>query len=559
VRFPRLPLRWWIVLGAVVAACVGAVSAWPYVRPLPRTPLRIGYEFDPPYHYRGADGRPHGMAVDIVKEAARRIGLPLDWTFFPGSSWTLVRDGHADLWPLLAVLPERKGFVHISAPYLTSDLYLLVRADLPSPPAGYDGEIGVPALPLIRRYLSLTFPKARPRPYETTQLVAQAVCQGEVSAGLVSVGAATAALRLPPDKCHERLRPVKQAIAPIGLGIGASLQYAWVADRLRREVDTMAADGTLERVLLPYSISSSAEAASAIDVAHTRALARAFARGLVATTIALAAVIGLGAALIRSNRRTLSAISARRELEAQLHAREHLEAVGRLAGGIAHDFNNVMTVIIGCCDLLLMDIPAKDPRRQPVEDIQSASDRAAALVRQLLTFSRRQIVRPARVSAHAVLTQLEPTLRQLLGDDISLEVSKEAGDDAILIDPGQLQEVVLNLSANAREAMPQGGRLTFRSGSVWLDGPSASPLELDPGAYVRVRVSDTGTGMDEDTRRHAFEPFYTTKPFGAGAGLGLASVYGVMKQAGGTASISSIRGAGTTFDLYFPPAATTTA
>jgi signal transduction histidine kinase len=173
-------------------------------------------------------------------------------------------------------------------------------------------------------------------------------------------------------------------------------------------------------------------------------------------------------------------------------------------------------------------------------------------VRQLLAFSRRQIVQPVRVSVHGVLTELTPMLRRLLGEDVELVVSREDGDDTILIDPGQLQQVALNLSANARDAMPHGGRLSFAVGATSLDGREAESLQLSPGSYVRLCVTDTGVGMDEETRRHAFEPFFTTKAFGSGSGLGLATVYGVVKQAGGAARVASAPGQGTTFDLYFP-------
>jgi signal transduction histidine kinase len=548
--------RWWFAAFVGAGLVLVAILAWPRVRPIPPQPLRIGFEFDPPYHYRGDDGRPQGMAVDIVDAAARRIGLKLEWVYFKDSSWSLVRDGKADLWPLLTILPERKGFVHISAPYLTSDLYLLVPQGLPTPPSTYEGEVGVLGLPLMRRFLEQTYPKARPRTYSTTQLVGRAVCNGEVPVGVVSVGTATAALRLPVDTCHERLRPVKVSDSAVELGVGASLQYGWVADRLRSEIDAMASDGTLSGILLPYSISSAAEVLTAFEIANTRRRLRLLTWVLGLAALALVTMAALGLALVRSNRRTLAAIAAQRELEVRLHEREHLEAVGRLAGGIAHDFNNTMTIIGGYCELLLADTRPSDPRRAPLQEMQKAGAHAAGLVRQLLAFSRRQIVQPARVSTHAVLTELTPMVRRLVGEDVQLGVVREDGDDTILIDPGQLQQLALNLSANARDAMPRGGRLTFTVGQVPLDGSAAAALELPPGAYVRLQVADTGVGMDEETRRHAFEPFYTTKPFGSGSGLGLATVYGVVKQAGGAARIESAPGQGTTFDLYFPAAAT---
>jgi signal transduction histidine kinase len=539
----------------VVVALVALASlAWPRVRPLPARPLVIGFEHDPPYHSRGADGRPQGMAVEIVSDAARRIGLNLEWRHFPGSSWTLVRDGQSDLWPLMVDLPERRGHVHISAPYLTSDFYVLLLDGTPIPGADYAGEVGAQSVPVMTYFLGRTFPKGKRRPYAATHDVVEAVCRGEVPIGLVSIGTAAATLRLPPATCQKPLRSVKFPNVSIALGVGASTQFGWVADRLRREIATMSRDGTLSGILMPYSITATTEVLSAIEVVEAHREARALQWGMSLAAAALIAVTALSVALLRSKRKVIASHAAQRELEARLRDREHLEAIGRLAGGIAHDFNNVMTVIGGYAELALATTPPSDPRRTSLVEIGNAASRAASLVRQLLAVGRQQVSRPERVSVHDTVAGVESMLRRLLREDISLEINRRTADDVVLVDPGQLQQVTLNLATNARDAMPGGGRLVFDTDTVALSESDANALKLGPGRYVRLRVTDTGSGMDDETRRHAFEPFYTTKAFGQGAGLGLASVYGVVTQAGGEATISSVPGEGTTIDLYLPTA-----
>ena len=549
---PRLSSRWWFAgFGLALAVAIAAgVYAWPRLRPLPTEPLRIGYAFDPPYHQPGNDGRPAGMAIDVVSEAARRLGLPLEWHYLPGNSWMLVRDGQADLWPLMAILPERKGFIHVSAPYLTSDQYLLGSGPLPTPFSDYEGEVGIQEIPIMHRFLGEILPKARPRGYPKSTDVASAVCAGDVPVGLVSLGSAVTTLRLPAESCPRQLRSVRVPIEPVGLGIGSTLRFAFVADRLRRELDVMAEDGTLAGLLMPYSTASAIGVMEAFELDETRARARQLTWALGLSSVALGSVLVLAVLLHRSNRRALAAVSARQAIEATLREREHVEAIGRLAGGVAHDFNNEMTVIGGYCEMLLADAP--EAQRAPLEEIQKACARSGALVRQLLAFGRRQRVQPERVSPAAVVSDLAPALRRALGEDIELAVAADPGDTEVMIDPGQLRQVALNLSVNARDAMPGGGRLEFATAAVTLDAAHAAALELPAGRYVRIRVSDTGSGMDEETRRHAFEPFYTTKPFGAGSGLGLATVYGIARQAGGAASITSAPGHGTTIELYLP-------
>jgi len=242
-----------------------------------------------------------------------------------------------------------------------------------------------------------------------------------------------------------------------------------------------------------------------------------------------------------------------RQTEAQLQQAQKMEAVGRLAGGVAHDFNNLLTVIRGYSELLLARLQAGDPTRKDMEEIKKAADRASGLTRQLLAFSRRQFVAPKVVDLNAVVANMDGMLRRLLGEDIielCAELDPKVG--AIHADPGQIEQVIMNLAVNARDAMPKGGRLTIETRNVTIEQQRKTPVGLEPGQYVRLAVRDTGHGMDAETQSHLFEPFFTTKEKGKGTGLGLSTVYGIVKQSRGNIAVESRLGQGTTFKIYFP-------
>jgi len=243
----------------------------------------------------------------------------------------------------------------------------------------------------------------------------------------------------------------------------------------------------------------------------------------------------------------------RRSLENQVIQAQKMEAVGRLAGGVAHDFNNILTAIGGYTDLLLADLPAGDPRRQDVDEIHRAADRAAALTQQLLAFSRRQVLQPRVVDVNALVSNVEKLLRRLLGEDVLLATVLATDVGRVRADPGQMEQVLVNLAVNARDAMPEGGRLTLETRNVDLDAAyAAEHRTVAPGPYVVLAVSDTGTGMSTETQSHIFEPFFTTKEVGKGTGLGLATVYGIVKQSGGSIWVYSELGHGTTIKVYLP-------
>ena len=246
-------------------------------------------------------------------------------------------------------------------------------------------------------------------------------------------------------------------------------------------------------------------------------------------------------------------MTERLQLEAQLRQAQKMEAVGRLAGGVAHDFNNLLTVIQGYAELLGASLSNDPERSESLGEIVRAAERAAALTRQLLAFSRRQVLETRVLDLAAVVADTEKMLRRLIGEDVEVVVVRPATLGHVKADPGQIEQVLLNLAVNSRDAMPGGGRLTLELADVTLDAPLATSHDSIPsGRYVVVSVRDTGNGMDTETLSHLFEPFFTTKEKGKGTGLGLATVFGIVKQSGGYVDVASAPGAGTTFRVYLP-------
>jgi two-component system, cell cycle sensor histidine kinase and response regulator CckA len=245
-------------------------------------------------------------------------------------------------------------------------------------------------------------------------------------------------------------------------------------------------------------------------------------------------------------------VTANRELEEQLRQAHKMEAVGRLAGGVAHDFNNLLTVIGGYSQMLLNSAPAAGPSRDKLEQIVNAANRASSLTRQLLTFSRCQMWQPRVVSLNRLLTDMEPLLRPLIGEHITIETVFAPELSCVKVDPHQIEQVVMNLATNARDAMPKGGRFRIQTVTASIAAAGANDSASGIAKCVRLRISDTGCGMDERTRERAFEPFFTTKGVGKGTGLGLSTVYGIVRQNQGEIHVSSELGRGTVFDLYFP-------
>ena len=249
-------------------------------------------------------------------------------------------------------------------------------------------------------------------------------------------------------------------------------------------------------------------------------------------------------------------VTEQRILEEQLLQAQKMEAIGRLAGGIAHDFNNLLTAIRGHAELGLLQMPEDDPARMELEGITHAAERASSLTRQLLAFSRRQLIQPRVLEIDTVIVEMERLLRRLIGEDIELVTRPGATGYRIRADRAQIEQVLMNLAVNSRDAMPSGGRLVIATGHVTIHKRrSKRSSSIAPGEYVRISVTDTGTGMDNATLARVFEPFFTTKGLGAGTGLGLATVYGIVRQAGGHISVESEPGRGSTFDILLPEVA----
>ncbi len=246
-------------------------------------------------------------------------------------------------------------------------------------------------------------------------------------------------------------------------------------------------------------------------------------------------------------------ITERKQLEEQLFQAQKMEAVGRLAGGVAHDFNNLLTAIIGYSEIVIDKLPGASPLRRNVVEIKRAAERAASLTRQLLAFSRMQVMSPQVLDLNSVMAELTRMLRRLIGEDIDLITVPGESLGRVKADPTQIEQVIMNLALNARDAMPHGGKLIIETSNATLDAEvGGGQMKVEPGAYILLSVKDTGCGMDKETRARVFEPFFTTKEKGKGTGLGLATVYGIVKQSGGYIWVESEKDQGATFKIYLP-------
>ncbi len=246
-------------------------------------------------------------------------------------------------------------------------------------------------------------------------------------------------------------------------------------------------------------------------------------------------------------------VTERQQLEAQLRHAQKMESIGRLAGGIAHDFNNMLTAILSHCENLANDLGPADPHHRDVEEIGAVASRAASLTRQLLAFSRREAARPLVLDLNALVKEIERLIQRLIGEDVELITDLEPNLGEVKADPGQIEQLIVNLAVNARDAMPTGGQLIIETRNAdLLEEAVDRPAVLEPGSYVVLAIGDTGVGMDRETQARAFEPFFTTKENGRGTGLGLSIVYGIAERCGGHVSVESAPDEGTMFTIYLP-------
>lgn len=251
----------------------------------------------------------------------------------------------------------------------------------------------------------------------------------------------------------------------------------------------------------------------------------------------------------RMQRSTQAALQAS---EQRLRHAQRMEAVGRLAGGIAHDFNNLLTVILGFSEFLIEQLPENEPTHRDAAEIRMAAQRATRLTKQLLAFSRQQVLERRVIDLVQAVSEMQPMITRLIGEDVHFSFTHADPPQLVLMDPGQFEQIVMNLIINARDAMPSGGRLTVFLDRTRIDTVHAAELEIEPGPYVMLAVSDTGEGIDAETLEHIFEPFFTTKAPGSGTGLGLSTVFGIVHQCGGGIEVNSVVKQGTTFRVYFP-------
>ena len=251
--------------------------------------------------------------------------------------------------------------------------------------------------------------------------------------------------------------------------------------------------------------------------------------------------------------RTGPGSSTRMTRAEQVRLAQRMETIGRLASGLAHDFNNLLTAILGQCDILLRRLPEEGPARKGIEEIRIAGERAAGLIRQLLAYSRRQVLKPQVLDLNSSVTSMVPMLRRLIGENIDLTPTLQTDLGRVEADPSQIEQIIMNLVVNARDSMPSGGRVVLETSNADLDETFAKRhVPTQPGSYVMLAVSDTGSGMNKATQARIFEPFFTTKQLGKGTGLGLATVYGIVKQSDGYIWVYSEPGMGSTFKIYLP-------
>ena len=515
---------------------------------------RIGWFASPPFAVRGADGAPIGIAIDLVNQAARRRGIALQWILWKQSSEAALISKSVDLWPLITVTPARLKVLHISEPYLQNEHCLLVRDDKPYTRVEElaTAKIGMANVAIDSVNLRKVLPSASPLPRTRIEDVVEDVCRGNSDGAFMDRFTAIAALLQQIDCSGHKLRWIPVPQVRSNLGVGSTFEFHTVADAIRQEIGVLAEEGKLARIFEQWGYMSGQDLASVESLLNAR---RREVR-LISVTLIFALLLVLACwqtlRLTRERNRTRQTEAALLESQERYMQAQKLEGIGRLAGGVAHDFNNLLTVINGYSDLVYHQLPEPDPKRSQVDQIRKAGVRAAELTQQLLAFGRKQVGRPRPLNLNSVVEESEKMLRRLLCEDVELITRLDPSLGLVTADPVHVHQVLMNLVVNARDAMPNGGTLVIETANEPIDTRQASAQsEIRPGPAVRLSVSDTGMGMDEETRKNIFEPFYTTKG-NKGNGLGLATVYGIVRQNQGWIDVSSDVGKGSRFRIYLP-------
>jgi signal transduction histidine kinase/CheY-like chemotaxis protein len=540
--------RKWIVAAVVVTAAIvaAAASGWlPVGRALPPGPFRIGYVHDPPYMFTAPDGKARGLSVDVLREAGRRAGIAFEWVRVDPAlnADTALGSGEVALWPGLTILPHRRPAIFFTEPWLRTDVYVVVYGDGGRPDASFAGTMGITPLPVMEHFAATVSPRANLVRLPDGAALLEALCAGKLDAAFVSANDLVEATA-PHGTCKGAdVRPHTLANSTLELAVASRPSSKDVALALRSQIDGMASDGTIKTIVFPYSFYAATEILAVYENLQNRAQRRLFTYGIVGLSAALIGALALSTALYRAQRAARRSLEERDALEVKLRSGQRLEAVGQLAGGVAHDFNNLITVILGNCEMARTHTTGPAVK-EALSEIHSAGERAADLVRQLLAFSRRQVVVPRVLSLHDELRQVQPMLRRLVPEHIGIRLELGAGQDHVCMDPGQLSQVLLNVTVNARDAMPDGGTLTFSTGTL---GPGG-----DGAGMVRLGIEDSGTGMPPEVQARAFEPFFSTKSPGKGTGLGLSTAYGIVAQAGGSMEIRSEVDRGTLVEILLP-------
>ena len=515
---------------------------------------RIGWGNSPPFQVRGTAGNASGISVELVNQAARRRGIALQWIFWNESSESALVSKKVDLWPLITVTPDRLKVLHISEPYLQHEHCLLVRDDRPYTRVEElaTAKIGTANISIDSHHLSKLLPYASPVARTNIEGVIEDVCRRNSDAAFLDRFSAITALLQQPGCGGRALRwiPVPQIRSQ--LGVGSTFEARAVADAIREEIGVLVGEGELARIFGQWGFMAGQDLASVESLLNAK---RREVR-LIAVTVVFALMLILACwqtlRLMRERSRTRRAEAALRESQERHMQAQKLESIGRLAGGVAHDFNNLLTVINGYSELVFQRLPEPDPKRSQVNEIRKAGARAAELTQQLLAFGRKQVGRPRPLNLNSVVQESEKLLRRLLGEDVQLITRLDPRLARVMVDPGQFDQVLMNLAVNARDAMPDGGTLVIETTNEQRDMRHALPQsESSSGHVVCLSVSDSGIGMDEETRKLIFEPFFTTKG-NKGTGLGLATVYGIIEQSKGWIEVSSDLGKGSKFRIYLP-------